>query len=120
VNLGDGATPLIWVPANGPSVRVLSIGGNPSPADPRAEFGAIGADVVLPLVTNTTVVLETTNVEQAALVKVRATPRANGNFTTATASVTEVVSEDPLVLRWTATVPVNTGYSAIQVQVVRP
>ncbi len=120
VTLPPGATPLIWVPVDGPTVRVVSVGGNTASADPRAGFGAIGADVVLPRVSSTTVVVETTNVEQASVVTVRATPRSNGNFTQADASVTTVVSEDPLVLRWTANVPVQDGYSAIQVKVVRP
>ena len=120
VELSAGATPLIWVPTNGPSVRVVSVGGNPAPTDPRSGFGAIGADVALPRVSSTTVVVETTNVEQASVVTIRATPRANGNYTSATASVTQVVSQDPLVVRWTANVPVQDGYSAMQVQVVRP
>ncbi len=120
VELTSGATPQIWLPANGPSVRILSIDGNSAPVDPRAEFGAIGADVVIPTVTNTTVVVETTNVEQASVVTVRATPRSDGNFTEATAAVTSVVTEDPLVVRWTANVPVKDGYAAIQVKVVRP
>jgi plastocyanin len=120
VSLASGATPLIWVPANGPTVKVISIGGNPAPADPLSGFGAVGADVVLPQVTTTTVVLETTNVEQASVVTVRANPRSNGAFAEATADVTEVVSADPLVLRWAANVPVKDGYSAVQVKVVRP
>ncbi len=120
VNLTSGANPQIWLPTNGPTIKVLSIGGNVSPADPRAEFGAIGADIVLPQVTNTTVVVETTNVEQASVVTVRATPRSNGNYSEATATVTAVISEDPLVLRWTANVPVQNGYAAIQAKVVRP
>lgn len=120
VTLPSGATPQIWLPTNGPTVRIVSIGGNSAPADPRAEFAAIGADLTLPQVTNATVVVETTNVEAASVVTVRASPRSNGNFTQATAAVTQLVSEDPLVLRWTANVPVNAGYSAIQVKVVRP
>ena len=121
VVLTDGATPQIWMPDNGPSVRIISIGGNTPPADPRAGFGVTGPDTVLPRVNSTTVVVETTNVEQAAVVTVRATPRASGNFNEATASPTlPPISEDPLVIRWTANVPVNEGYSAIQVKVVRP
>ena len=120
VTLPSEATPQIWLPTNGPTVKIVSIGGNPAPADPQAGFGAIGADTVLPRVSSTTVVVETTNVEQASVVTVRATPRSNGNFSEATATVTQVVSEDPLVIRWTANVPVNDGYAAIQVKVVRP
>lgn len=101
-------------------MRVVSICGEVTPADPRAEFGVHGADIVLPQVTTIPVVIETTNVEEASVVIVRATPRSNGRLTTAPASVGEVVSEDPKVLRWTADLPVQAGYSAIQVHVVRP
>ena len=121
VTLPSGATPQIWVPTTGPAVRIVSIGGNTLTTDPRAEFGAVGADTVLPRVTNTTVVVETTNVEQASVVTVRATPRSDGNFTQATAIPSlPPVSEDPLVIRWMANVPVKDGYAAIQVKVVRP
>lgn len=120
VPIADGSTPQIWTPDNGPKVRIISIAGNAPPPDPRAEFGAVGADIVLPRVTGTTLVIETSNIEQASVVTARYTPRADGDYTEATATVTQVVSEDPLVLRWTANVPVRDGYGAIQVKVVRP
>ena len=120
VVLSAGATPVIWLPTNGPTVRIVSIEGKSAPADPRAEFGAIGADIVLPQVANVTVVVETTVAEDASTVTVRATPRSNGNYSERVASLTEVVSEDPKVIRWTANVPVSDGYAAIQVKVVRP
>lgn len=120
VALTDGSAPLIWLPTNGPSIRVVSIQDIPASADPRAEIGALGADTVLPQITSATVVVETTNVEKASTVKVRATPRSNGTFSETEAAMTTVVSEDPLVLRWTANVPVMDGYSAIQAKVVRP
>ena len=121
VTLASGATPQIWLPTNGPTTRIVSIGGVDAPADPRAGFGSIGADTILPRVTNTTVVVETTNVELASIVTVRATPRSNGDFFEVTANpILPVISEDPLVIRWTANVPVQDGYSAVQVKVVRP
>ncbi len=123
VSLTSGTAPQIWLPTNGPTVRIVSIQGNAAPADPRAEFGAIGADLVLPRVTNVTVVVETSYVEYegaASQVTVRATPRSNGSFTEAAATLTQVLNEDQMVARWTAKVPVSDGYSAIQVKVVRP
>lgn len=120
VILTDGATPQIWLPDNGPTVKIVSIGGQAAPVDPRAAFGAVGADVTLPQVATTAVVVETTNVEQASVVKIRTTPRANGNYTETAAAVDQVVSSDPLVIRWIANVSVTNGYSAIQVKVVRP
>ncbi len=127
VELSAGATPVIWLPTNGPTVRIVTISTNAAPADPRAGFGTIGADVVLPQITNVTVVVETSYVQwptetnqTASVITVRATPRSDGNFTTARAVLTRVVSEDPPVAEWTANVAVKNGYAAIQVQVVRP
>jgi pantoate kinase len=101
-------------------MKVVSIGGVTAPEDPRAEFGAVGADVALPQTSTVQVVVETTHVEEASQVRVRRTPRANGEYTSVTATKDTVVSTDPLVIRWVANVPVGTGYSALQVHVVRP
>ena len=120
VQLTNGATPQIWLPEGGPAVRIVSIGGQPAPVDPSAEFGAVGADTVLPMTGNVAVVVETTAVETNSVLTVRGTPRANGNYTETNAVVSLVVSNSPLVLRWTANLPVLSGYSAFQVKVVRP
>ena len=120
VPLTEGATALLWPPAGAPEVRVVSIGGVAAPADPRASFGTEGADVALPQTATTEVVVETTNVEEASQVQVRVTPRHSTNYTAVNATVDSVVSTDPLVIRWVASVPVGTGFSAVQVKVVRP
>lgn len=120
VTLQANDTPLIWLPSDGPTARIVSIGAVGAPADPRAAFGTFGADVTLPQVSTTPVVVETTNAEAASIVKIRVSPRANGNYTETTATLTQTNSTNPLVLRWTANVPVNNGYSAVQVKVVRP
>jgi len=120
VALESGATPLIWPPYNAPTVRIVSVGGESSPADPRASFGIEGADVMLMETNTASVVVETTNVEEVSTVQVRVTPRANSNYSSVDATVDEVVSTDPLVVRWVADIPIKAGYSAIQVKVVRP
>jgi len=118
--LAPGSTAMIWLPNNAPVLNIVSIGSTNAPADPRAGFGTIGADVVQPLTNSIPVVIETTNVEQASQVFVLGTPRSNGTSTEVNASVSSVVNTSPLTLLWTANLPVNVGYSAIQVQVVRP
>lgn len=120
VGLTDGDTALLWPTETSPTVTVLSIGSEDVPGDPLASFGTVGADVALAQTNTTQVLIETTYVEQASVVTVRVTPRSNANYTEITASVDTVVSTDPLVIRWTADIPVNVGYSAIQVHVVRP
>ncbi len=120
VSLTPGSTALIWPPTNAPTIKIVSIGTQHAPTDPLTAFGTQGADIVQPLTNSIPVVIETTNVEQASQVSVIVTPRSNGGATTVNASVTSVVNSNPLTLLWTANMPVNLGYSAIQVQVVRP
>ncbi len=120
VTLQPASTPLIWLPSDGPTARIVSIGAVSAPADPRASFGTFGADVTLPQVATTPVIVETTIAESASTVRVRVTPRANGNYTETTATLVQTNSTSPLVLRWLANVPVSIGYSAVQVRVVRP
>ncbi|MBN1932551.1 MAG: hypothetical protein JW786_13190 [Desulfobacterales bacterium] len=121
VNLATETTAVLWPPADAPSVKIVSIGSENSPDDPRASFGTFGADIVLPEpeVSTTQVVIETTNVEEASIVEVRVTPRFNASYTTVNATV-DTISTNPLVIRWTADIPVAIGYSAVQVKVVRP
>jgi hypothetical protein len=120
VAIFDEASATLWPPIGAPEVRVLSIGAVNTPTDPRAEFGTFGADVALPITASTRVLVETKNVEQASQVKVRGTPRSNGNFTEVVATVDTIVNNNPLVIRWKADLPVNVGYSAVQARVIRP
>lgn len=129
VPLASGATALLWPPSEAPDVRVVSIGGITAPTDPKASFGSAGADVALPQTATTQVIVETTNVEQASQVQVRLGRRSltpaewsagNRGATVVNATFTQQVTANPLVIRWTATVPVSVGYSAVQVKVVRP
>lgn len=120
IPLSAGATVQIWPPSGAPEVRIISLGGAAAPMDPRASFGSAGADVALPAATSTEAVIETTNVEQAAQVQVRVAPRTQGGASSVNAVVSSIVSLSPLVIRWVATLPVQTGYSAVQVKVIRP
>lgn len=121
VDLAPGSTAILWPPSGSPEVRVISIGGEAAPADPRAAFGTIGADVALPVTSSATVLVETKNVEPESVVQVRITPRDTYNAQVITATrVDPPVSTSPLTYHWTANVPTNLGYSAIQVKVVRP
>ncbi len=122
VDLAANATALLWPPTGAPEVKVLSIGGVNAPADPKAGFGTIGADVALASTATTTVVIETTNVEAASTLKVRGTPRSNANYSEVTLAPNSgtTITTTPLVIRWTASLPVATGYNAVQVRVIRP
>lgn len=119
VPLADSTAALLWPPATAPKVEIVSIGGAAVPTDPKASFGTYGADVSIAQATTTPVVVRTTNVELASQVFVRATPRTGANYTEV-AATGALISSTPLVVEWTATLPVSTGYSAVQVRVVRP
>jgi len=120
VGLTAGDTALLWPPTMAPTVQIVSIGGETAPADPMASFGTSGADVAIAQTNTTEVVIETVYVEEASVVKVRLTPRSNASFTEVVASQYQIVNPDPLTIRWTADIPVSSGYSAVQVHVVRP
>lgn len=120
VPLTAGDTALLWPPSTAPRIEVVSIGGVGAPADPRAAFGATGADVALPETTSTPIVIRTTNVEEASTVEVRVTPRSGADAEVIDAAVDTVESATEPILLWTADLPVLTGYSAVQVRVVRP
>jgi hypothetical protein len=120
VDLPPGSVAVLWPPSDAPQVRIVSIGAVNAPADPRAGFGTIGGDVALPQTASTQVIVETTNVEQASQVLVRGTPRTSGRYSEVGAGTPSIVSTDPLVIRWTANLPVQVGYSAVQVKVIRP
>lgn len=126
VPLAAGTTAMLWPAGGAPEVRIISLGGNPLPTDPRASFGTEGADVALPQMATVQAVVETINVEQAAVVRLRITPRVESTFwspvapTVVTATMEQVVSTDPLVIRWVASLPSTSGYSAVQAHVIRP
>jgi hypothetical protein len=120
ITLQPGATAMVWPPSDAPTARIISIGGVAAPGDPLASFGTHGADVVITQTNTVQVVVETANVETSSVVVVRSTPRFNNSYSTANATVDEIVSTDPLVVRWIANLPVHAGYGAMQVRVIRP
>lgn len=120
VPLQAGDTPLIWLPTNGPTATIISVGAVGAPADPRASFGTYGPDVTLPQTTNTTVLVQTVNAETTSQVLVRVSPRATGNYTEITATLIQTNSLNPLVLTWAANLPVNAGFSSVIARVIRP
>ena len=89
-------------------------------------MGTHTPDVALAQASSASVVIETTNVEQAATVKVRISPRngttsSNGDATEVTAVLdTAFTPPSPGMLRWNATVPTLSGHSVIQARIIRP
>jgi len=120
LGLETNAAALIWPPTNAPQVRIVSVGGVDVPGDPRAEFGTTTGDIALPQTNSAAIVIETVNVEPASEVEIRLTPRHSANYWVTNATVSATNNLDPLTLLWVATPPIETGYSAVQVRVIRP
>ena len=100
----------------------MSIGGEAAPSDPRAALGAAGADVSLAETSTVEIIAETTNVEPESQVIVRLSARNNDvdpEVITAV-RIDPPLSTDPLVYQWSANLPVNAGFSAVQARVIRP
>lgn len=71
--------PLIWLPENAPSIKVLSVAGTAVPSDPRSSF--IGnTDVTISEASAVTVRMETKNVPSNWSVYVRVVPRNGRSF----------------------------------------
>lgn len=128
VDLTEGTAAVLWPPAGAPEAKIVQVNQVSAPADPKSAFGSYSPDVALPTGSTAYVIIETVNVEQASKVVVRITPRNGATIgglklqdaTEVNATIKEVISENPLKLRWQATVPTLPGHSAIQARVVRP
>ncbi|MEI6343458.1 MAG: hypothetical protein WCR07_16005 [Verrucomicrobiota bacterium] len=117
VTLQAGDTALLWPRSEDPKVRITGVGNKPLTSDPRAGFGAFGPDVALALTNRVYVTVETQNVEPESQVIVRLTPRANGSFVEATATLLTSTNN---ARQWIAQLQVAPGYSAVQARVIRP
>lgn len=106
-----------------PQARIFSIGGEGAPTDPSAQFGAPGADVVIPQPAGgqVTVIVETLNVETVPETSVRVV----ANYANGGALVDVPATYDPMLdagpfRYWVATISVGHGYVSIQARVSRP
>ncbi|MGE3165545.1 MAG: hypothetical protein AB7O52_11610 [Planctomycetota bacterium] len=106
-----------------PQARIFSVGGEVTPTDPSAQFGAPGADVVIPepLSGETTVIVETLNVETVPETEVRVVANYGngGNLVDVPATYDPGMDAGPFRY-WVTSIPVGHGYVAIQARVSRP
>jgi hypothetical protein len=113
-SLGLPSPVVIWPASNSPTVRIVSIGEQPAPADPRAQLGA-SQDVRL-FTNSAPIILETANFPTNGTVTVYIKPR-NGSQTTATAAYVGGTS-NLATWQYQATIPLRD--SVIQVRCVSP
>jgi hypothetical protein len=114
---GDpGDPPLIWLPDSAPSVRPVSLGGQPVPVDPRSEFTFPHADVGLNTSGSVVLLIEAKNVPQTWIVSAIVTPKAGEKLTVPAT----FVSGDLELSTWQASLTIASGFTAIQVQAKAP
>ena len=109
-----GAVPQIWPPADGPRVRIVSLGGLAVPGDPRAGVTFPTTDVYLGGSGGAySLVIQADNVPLTWHVKARATPINGSPATLVDASY---VSGDATLSTWQADLTLGQYYTAIQVR----
>lgn len=104
-----------------PSIRVTQAGGMSVPVDPSSTLNAASADVELAQPGLTTLLIETQNVDPAATIEVRITPK------TGNALLLPAVGDPPITLSGsfaaasaTVQVDLQRGVSAIQARAILP
>ena len=108
-----GTDPQIWLPADKPRVRIVSLGGVPVPADPRAGATWAGVDAYLADSGGSkTLVIQAEHVPLTWNVRARLAPMT-GPATVVNATY---VSGDETLSTWQADLALGLSYTAIQVR----
>jgi hypothetical protein len=103
----------VWLPDTAPAVRIVSVGGQPAPADPQGQLNA-AADTLPDIQAATlAVVIETRNVALTSQVNVHVTPLV-GDAATVAATY---ASGNASLATWTANISLPPGSSGLQVRV---
>jgi len=110
--------PVLWPPAGAPALVVVSINGEPVPADPNGEFTTPPGDVNLAALGPVDVILSATNVPILSTVNVRLIPKSGPDLNV----VASFTSGDDLASTWTATVDSlpRSGFAAVQARAQLP
>jgi len=107
----------VWPTASlDPSTRIVSIGGNAAPADPRASMGLPGADTQIGTSNAVNVVIETKNLPTNSEVFLRVVPRHGNSFELSAihSSGTQTSST------WNVAAVLPKGYNSLIVRAVSP
>jgi len=113
-----GATAVLWPSdlGNAPSARIISVGGQPAPTDPRASLDFPGADVTVPSGGAQLAVIETRNVPLDWSVVVKVVPKQGYDDLIRAA----YISGDDTLATWNATLPLSSGFTVVQVRASKP
>ena len=115
VAVPPASPPLIFPPANAPTVRIVSIDGIPAPADPRAPLNA-NADLAIQNNEPVVITVETTNFPIEGVVQLRVAQK----FGNAVWLDCEFVSGTINQATWNVTRALTDGFSTLQARATAP
>jgi hypothetical protein len=115
--VSPGTMPVIFPPANSPTVRIVSLGGQTAPTDPRVNVvSSPDVSISTNAASAVTVILQTQNFPTTGTISVRVTP-VFGNAWTAKASF---LSGNATQAQWQLTAPIPLGYCVLQAHATIP
>lgn len=115
VAVPPASPPVIFPPANAPTVRIVSVDAIAAPADPRAPLSA-NADLTIQNNGPVIVTIQTTNFPIEGIVELRRAPKfGNASWTTA-----NFVSGTLAAATWTVTTTFTDGFSTLQARATAP
>jgi hypothetical protein len=115
VAVPPSAPPVIWPPANAPTVRIVSIDGIAAPADPMAPMQA-SADVVIQNNSPVAIVIATTNFPIEGVVQLRIARK----FSVSQLLTAAYVSGDLNAATWSVSTTLTDGFSGMQARATSP
>ncbi len=117
IAVAPGATPTLFPSTNSPTVKIVSVDGLPSPADPTAPLVS-AADIAIQKNTPVTIVLETRNFATAgAIVAVRITNKY-GSATSINATLQG--GGTTTLSTWTLSTTLAPGFVTLQARATQP
>jgi len=107
--------PILWPPANAPTVRIVSVDAVDSPADPTAPL-ATSADIAIQNNDPVEIILETRNFPIEGVVEVRVAAKF-GNYSWQRATN---VSGNQTLATWRVTTALTKGFTTLQARATAP
>ena len=115
VAVPPGATPIIWPPANAPTVTILSVNGTGAPADPMAAV-LTSSDISISTNNPVDIILQAQNFPPSGTVSVRVTPKYSGYWSLDASYVSGDFSQST----WKATTTLPNGFCVLQAHATSP
>jgi len=113
--VNPGPTPVIWPPADAPRAHIVSVGGEPTPAEPLAQLNG-QPDLTLQTTNVVEVVIETLNFPIEGSVQLRVMPKYAEPWSVGAAFTSGSFAQ----ATWVATTTINPAYTTLQVRAAAP